>query len=134
MATKKIPCIYFQNSGLSNAINPLVSVAHKNVYSIPLLLIIGWRGSPNKKKDEPQHNTKGKITRKLLNLLGIKHIVLKNPKDLQSLEIFKVLEWNVGDLIYWDRTLIHASDNFLKNDIESKTFIAFFSSKTNREV
>ena len=55
-------------------------------------------------------------------------------EDLQSLEIFKALEWNVGDLIYWDRTSIHASDNFLKNDIESKTFIAFFSSKTNRAV
>ena len=35
LSTKKIPCIYLQNSGLSNAINPLVSIAHKEVYSIP---------------------------------------------------------------------------------------------------
>ena len=55
----KIPCIYMQNSG-SNALNPLISIAHKKVYSIPLILVIGWRGSP-RVKDEPQHNVKGKI-------------------------------------------------------------------------
>ena len=81
LSTKKIPCIYFQNSGLSNAINPLVSIANKKVYSIPLLLIIGWRGSPNK-KDEPQHLAKGKITKKLLSLLKVKYIVLRKSKDL----------------------------------------------------
>ena len=45
LSTKKIPCVYLQNSGLGNAINPLISIAHNKVYSIPLLLIIGWRGS-----------------------------------------------------------------------------------------
>ena len=75
LATKKIACVYFQNSGLSNAINPLISIADKKVYSIPILLLIGWRGSPNQ-KDEPQHLTKGKITRELLKLLQIKTIIL----------------------------------------------------------
>ena len=42
LSTKKIPCVYMQNSGLGNAINPLISIAHKKVYSIPLLLLIGW--------------------------------------------------------------------------------------------
>ena len=36
LKTKKIPLVYFQNSGLGNAINPLISIAHKNVYSIPI--------------------------------------------------------------------------------------------------
>ena len=54
------------NSGLGNAINPLISIVHKKVYSIPMLLIIGWRGAP-KSIDEPQHMIKGKITRNLLN-------------------------------------------------------------------
>ena len=85
LSTKKIPCIYMQNSGLGNAINPLISIAHKNVYSIPLLLIIGWRGSPNK-KDEPQHITKGKITPKLLELLGIDYCKLGSKKDLITLD------------------------------------------------
>ena len=81
LSTKKIPCIYMQNSGLSNAINPLISIAHKKVYSIPLILVIGWRGSP-KIKDEPQHKAKGKITTNILKLLNIDYIILKNNKDL----------------------------------------------------
>ena len=59
---KKYHVVYMQNSGLSNALNPLISIAHKKVYSIPLILVIGWRGSP-KIMDEPQHNVKGKITK-----------------------------------------------------------------------
>jgi len=85
LATKKIPCVYMQNSGLGNAINPLVSIVHKKVYSIPMLLVVGWRGSP-KSDDEPQHMVKGKITPNLLKLLNIKFIILKNQKDLKKLE------------------------------------------------
>ena len=85
LSTKKIPSIYMQNSGLSNALNPLISIAHKNVYSIPLILIIGWRGSP-RIKDEPQHNVKGKITEKILKLLGIKYTILRSNSDLKKFD------------------------------------------------
>tara|TARA_Y200000002_G_C22683985_1_gene665224 strand:+ start:1436 stop:2536 length:1101 start_codon:yes stop_codon:yes gene_type:complete len=85
LSTKKIPCIYLQNSGLSNAINPLISIASKDVYSIPLFLIIGWRGSP-KKPDEPQHKAKGKITLNLLKLLKINYCILRQEKDLKKLK------------------------------------------------
>jgi len=85
LATKKIPCIYLQNSGLSNAINPLISVASKEVYSIPLFLMIGWRGSP-KKPDEPQHLAKGKITPSLLKLLKIDFCIIRKEKDLKKLK------------------------------------------------
>jgi|TARA_B110000263_G_C15299350_1_gene507162 phosphonopyruvate decarboxylase len=81
LSTKKVPCIYMQNSGLSNALNPLISIANKKVYSIPLILIIGWRGSP-KVKDEPQHNVKGKITLDILKLLKIKYTIIRKKKDL----------------------------------------------------
>ena len=74
LSTKKIPVIYMQNSGLSNALNPLISIAHHKVYSIPLILIVGWRGSP-RVKDEPQHNVKGKITEQILKLLNIKYTI-----------------------------------------------------------
>ena len=80
LSTKKIPCVYMQNSGLSNALNPLISIAHHKVYSIPLILIIGWRGSP-RLKDEPQHNVKGKITEKILKLLNIKYTCLLYTSD-----------------------------------------------------
>jgi len=85
LSTKKIPCVYMQNSGLGNAINPLISIAHKKVYSIPLFLLIGWRGSP-KKKDEPQHVAKGEITPDLLKLLNIKFCILKNKKDFIKID------------------------------------------------
>lgn len=85
LSTKKIPCIYMQNSGLSNALNPLISIAHQKVYSIPLILIIGWRGSP-KVKDEPQHNVKGKITENLLKLLNIKYTIIRTIKDLKKFD------------------------------------------------
>ena len=81
LATQKVPGVYMQNSGLGNSINPLISIAHNKVYSIPLILIIGWRGSP-RVKDEPQHNVKGKVTQELLKLLNIKYTILRTKKDL----------------------------------------------------
>jgi len=91
LETKKIPLVYLQNSGLGNAINPLVSITDKNVYSIPMVLLIGWRGSPGS-NDEPQHMTKGKITRKLLSTLNIKNIVLNSKKDF--LKISSLLNYS----------------------------------------
>ena len=85
LSTKKIPSVYMQNSGLSNALNPLISIAHPKVYSIPLILIIGWRGSP-RIKDEPQHNVKGKITEKILMLLNIKYTIIRSNNDLKKFD------------------------------------------------
>ncbi len=82
---KNLTCVYLQNSGLGNAINPLASIAHKNVYSIPLVLLIGWRGAP-KIKDEPQHLVKGRITTKILKLLKIKYCQINTNKDLQKFD------------------------------------------------
>ena len=79
-----LPCVYMQNSGLGNAINPLISIADKKVYSIPMLLMIGWRGAPNQ-KDEPQHEVQGKITLKILDLLKIDYLVIKNDSDLKKI-------------------------------------------------
>lgn len=59
-----------QNSGLGNAVNPLVSLASPAVSSIPILLLIGWRGEPGV-KDEPQHVTQGKITPELLGNVSL---------------------------------------------------------------
>jgi len=85
LETKKIPCVYMQNSGLGNAINPLISIAHQKVYSIPMVLLIGWRGAPGE-TDEPQHMVKGKITKKLLELLNIKFCVLDKENDLKKFD------------------------------------------------
>ena len=84
LATKKIGLVYMQNSGLGNAINPLVSLSDKEVYGIPALLLIGWRGEPNE-KDEPQHQKQGKITLELLETLDIPYEIL--TKDIEDTKI-----------------------------------------------
>src|SRR3989338_3809317 len=60
LATGKMGVVYMQNSGLGNCINPLTSLTDPEVYSIPLLLLIGWRAEPGV-KDEPQHKKMGRI-------------------------------------------------------------------------
>jgi phosphonopyruvate decarboxylase len=74
LATTKIPLVYLQNSGLGNTVNPLTSLANKEVYSIPMLLMIGWRGQPGK-KDEPQHRKMGESLLKLLQALEVPFVV-----------------------------------------------------------
>lgn len=76
LASKIPACIYMQNSGLGNCVNPLTSLAHAKVYGIPILLIIGWRGEPNT-KDEPQHKFMGEITESLLRQLEIPYSILE---------------------------------------------------------
>lgn len=78
LATGKIPVVYMQNSGEGNIINPLASLTDKEVYNIPVLLVIGWRGRPGV-HDEPQHVKQGKVTTGLLNTMGINYAIL--PKD-----------------------------------------------------
>ena len=78
LATGKIPVVYMQNSGEGNIINPLASLTDKEVYNIPVLLVIGWRGCPGV-HDEPQHVKQGKVTTGLLNVMGINYAIL--PKD-----------------------------------------------------
>src|SRR3989338_4894807 len=56
LSTGHIPVVYMQNSGLGKTFIPFTSLADPAVYSIPMLLIIGWRSQPGV-HDEPQHIT-----------------------------------------------------------------------------
>jgi len=75
LASGRPGLVYMQNSGLGNAINPLVSLADPMVYSIPMLLLIGWRGEPEM-PDEPQHLKQGLVTLPLLETLGLEYAIL----------------------------------------------------------
>ena len=77
LATGKTPLVYFQNSGLGNAINPLLSLCDSTVYKIPMIILIGWRGEPGI-IDEPQHIKQGAIQEKLLNTLEIPYEIIDN--------------------------------------------------------
>jgi phosphonopyruvate decarboxylase len=91
LATNKIGCVYMQNSGQGNIINPLASLTDKEVYNIPALLLIGWRGKPGE-HDEPQHIKQGKITTGLLNTMGINYDVLSKDEEKAAKQIDKAVK------------------------------------------
>ena len=90
LATGKTGVVYMQNSGEGNIINPLASLTDREVYHIPLLLLIGWRGRPGV-HDEPQHVKQGKITTGLLNVMGINYEVLSKEEDKAAKQIEKAV-------------------------------------------
>jgi len=93
LSTGKIGAVYMQNSGLGNSINPLTSLADPEVYCIPVMLIIGWRGEPGV-KDEPQHLKQGRITCAQLELLEIPYWILQADSDLEFVlkEAFEAIQ------------------------------------------
>ncbi len=93
ISTGKCAAVYLQNSGLGNAINPLVSLADSEVYRIPILLIVGWRGEIGV-KDEPQHVKQGRIMESQLELLEIPYKVIDENTDP-----YKIVEWANNQLI-----------------------------------
>ena len=97
LATGKLPLVYMQNSGLGNAVNPLLSLCDPDVYSIPILILIGWRGEPNV-HDEPQHIKQGRVQNELLKTMEIPfEIISKEEPDLAkkiSFGIQKAIQQN----------------------------------------
>ena len=75
LASGRPACVYMQNSGIGNAVNPLASLANSDVYGVPMLFIVGWRGEPGV-KDEPQHVFQGKITCELFETLSVPYSVI----------------------------------------------------------
>lgn len=93
LSTGKLGCVYMQNSGEGNAVNPLLSLVDEDVYKIPMLLIIGWRGEPGK-HDEPQHVKQGKVTLSLLETMGIAYEVLTDDYQSQLAKAIKYMKEN----------------------------------------
>jgi phosphonopyruvate decarboxylase len=80
LATGKPALVYMQNSGLGNAVNPLTSLADAEVYGVPMVLLIGWRGEPGK-KDEPQHVKMGAVMLEVLDAIDIGYTILPDEPD-----------------------------------------------------
>lgn len=94
LATGKVPVIYMQNSGIGNAVNPVLSLTSEKVYGIPCIFIVGWRGEPGV-HDEPQHIHQGELTIRLLEDLGLKVHVMDadtSESDIQH-ELAQSEEW-----------------------------------------
>lgn len=94
LSTGNTPCVYLQNSGIGNIINPVASLLNKKVYAIPCVFVVGWRGEPNV-HDEPQHIFQGEVTLKLLEVMDINYIVIDKNTSIDELEskvtLFKAL-------------------------------------------
>ena len=86
IATGNIPLVYMQNSGIGNAVNPLLSLADSEVYAIPMLLLVGWRGEPGV-HDEPQHIKQGKVTCALFEAMQIPYAVLSDDEHIFERQI-----------------------------------------------
>jgi phosphonopyruvate decarboxylase len=87
LATGAMGCVYMQNSGLGNASNPLISLLDRDVYAIPALLLIGWRGEMRQGAqihDEPQHAKQGRITLALLDCLEVPYAILDPGADVET--------------------------------------------------
>jgi phosphonopyruvate decarboxylase len=117
----KLPAVvYMQNSGIGNAINPLISLADPEVYSIPMLLIVGWRGEPSV-SDEPQHIKQGRIMEKLLNSLEVPWFILdsdSNPEDVLG-DAIKLMNHNMGPVVVLVKKNIfckYEEDEYSKNN------------------
>ena len=89
LATGEVPVVYMQNSGIGNAVNPLMSLADEKVYSIPVLLIIGWRGEPGV-HDEPQHVKQGEVTLPLLDAMQIPYVILPD-EDTAAPDVVRMM-------------------------------------------
>ena len=153
LATDKIPVIYLQNSGLGNIVNPVASLTNNNVYAIPQIFIIGWRGEPGI-QDEPQHIYQGKITLKLLEDLDIKHFVISDKTSVNevrsAMELFKkylnkgksvAFVIKKGALTYENKISYKNKNKLLREDViehilkaANNDIIIATTGKTGREV
>ena len=108
LATGRPACVYMQNSGEGNVINPLASLTDPEVYNIPVLLLIGWRGRPGV-HDEPQHVKQGKVTLDLLHTMGVGFDVLSKEINKMETQLAKAIQAIQGKEVY---ALVIEKDTF----------------------
>jgi len=114
LARNKIPCVYMQNSGIGNALNPITSLTHQKVYGIPILYVIGWRGEPGI-KDEPQHLFQGASTLKLLTDMEIEYFIIDKSTPLE--EIDNILsQYRINFIAGKSLALVVRQNTFCGND------------------
>lgn len=77
--SKSSSLVFMQNAGFANSISTITSLVQ--LYEIPLIFLIGWRGYLQ--DDAPEHLKIGKIQPKLLKIIGLKSKIItdKNWKS-----------------------------------------------------
>lgn len=153
LATGKVPCVYMQNSGEGNVVNPLASLLNEKIYSIPMIFVVGWRGEPGV-HDEPQHVFQGAITCELLTLMGVKNFVVDantSPEELHGVmeDYRKVLATGkcvafvvrkgaltFDEKISYGNSFVLRREDVLRKivDVAAQDFIIATTGKTGREL
>jgi phosphonopyruvate decarboxylase len=154
LATKKVALVYMQNSGMGNATNPLLSLTDQNVYSIPMILMIGWRGEPGV-NDEPQHFKQGEITTDLLDVMNIPYRIIPDDIEEASEVITEAVEYTkthkrplafiikkglFSDYELKNKTITHFEMNreeamkFVVDTLDEKDVVVSTTGKTSREL
>lgn len=150
VSTGKYGVVYMQNSGEGNAVNPLMSLTDPDVYSIPLLMIIGWRGEPGV-HDEPQHVKQGKVTLPLLEAMGIKYEILGDDFEKQVGDAIKCMKEHHEPYALVIRKGLFSSYSFVPetssykisredalkeilSDLTDEDFVVSTTGKTSREI
>ena len=64
--------VFMQNAGFANSMSTITSLVQ--LYQIPMIFLIGWRGF--RENDAPEHTKIGKIQPKLLNALSLQSMIL----------------------------------------------------------
>jgi phosphonopyruvate decarboxylase len=90
LAVGKPALVYMQNSGIGNAVNPLLSLADEKVYRIPMLIVVGWRGEPGI-KDEPQHKKQGEVTLSLFDAMQIPYKVIDEDERIAEKQFVELI-------------------------------------------
>lgn len=118
-----LPLVYMQNSGLGNAVSPLMSLAHSRVYGLQMILLIGWRGRPGH-QDEPQHAPQGEVTEALLDLLEIPYLVIEPGSTQEETDAAFATAARHGGcfaILVGPNTLTPAKDLLTPNEVSSAT-------------
>lgn len=128
----KKACILMQNSGLTNATSPLISLNYP--FQIPVLGFVSLRGEPGF-PDEPQHELMGQITAEMLTVMKVKWEYLSSDftEALRQLQRANQLIENNESFFFIVRKGTFGTVN-LRNQKMNKNINRIISKKTTEDV
>ncbi|KPI89445.1 phosphonopyruvate decarboxylase-like protein [Leptomonas seymouri] len=85
LSTLHVPCMFMQNTGLGDVMNPVLTLFNRDVYRLPCLLLISWRGEPETSDEEavPGLAAQGRMTQHCLTAVDIPFSVIGSSLDIE---------------------------------------------------
>jgi len=80
--------VFMQNAGFANSLSTITSLVQ--LYQIPMIILIGWRGFL--KNDAPEHEKIGKIQSKLIKTVGLESKIV-DEKNFRN-----VCDWAIKQI------------------------------------